>query len=103
MAEFKLAILSPNRSWFEGVAESVTAPGQDGEFGVLAHHIPLLAGLKPGVVTVHVPGGNVLYFAVDGGVLGVDKTGVRILTGRAVACDTPEAAPAALVDLKREI
>lgn len=102
MAEFKLAILSPDRSWFEGVAEEVTAPGQDGEFGVLAHHIPLLAGLKPGVVTVRAPGGKSLYFAVDGGVLGVDKQGVRVLTGRAAACATLEAARAALIDLQRE-
>ncbi len=101
MAAFRLAILSPDRSWFEGSAEAVVAPGQEGEFGVLAHHVPLLAGLKAGVVTVRASGGQSLYFAVDGGVLGVDRNGARLLTGRAVPCATPEAARSALLDLKR--
>ena len=52
MTEFSLAILSPDREWFAGPAGSVIAPGQDGEFGVLAHHIPLVAGLKAGVAVV---------------------------------------------------
>ena len=102
MTEFSLAILSPDREWFAGPAESVTAPGQDGEFGVLAHHIPLVAGLKPGLATVRAPGGKTLYFAVDGGVLGVAPNGVRILTGHAVACATPEQAAEILRDLARK-
>ena len=102
MTEFPLAILSPDREWFAGPAVSVTAPGHDGEFGVLAHQIPLVAGLKAGVVTAHVAGGKILYFAVDGGVLGVAPNGVRILTGHAVACATPEQAAEALRDLVRK-
>ena len=102
MTEFSLAILSPDREWFAGPAESVTAPGQDGEFGVLAHHIPLVAGLKPGLATVRAPGGKTIYFAVDGGVLGVAPNGVRILTGHAAACATPEQAAEILRDLARK-
>jgi F-type H+-transporting ATPase subunit epsilon len=96
MTEFPLAILSPDREWYAGPAESVTAPGQDGEFGVLARHIQMVAGLKAGVVAVRVPGGKSLFFAVDGGVLGVEKSGVRILTGHAEACATLERARAVL-------
>jgi F-type H+-transporting ATPase subunit epsilon len=102
VTEFRLAILSPDREFYSGPAESVTAPGQDGEFGVLAKHIPMIAGLKAGAVMVRAPGGKILYFAVDGGVLGVDPQGVRILIGRAVACDTPERAHLALATLVRE-
>ena len=102
MTEFSLAILSPDREWFAAPAVSVTAPGQDGEFGVLAHHIPLVAGLKPGVVTVRAAGGKALWFAVDGGVLGVAPNGVRILTGRVVPCPTPEAAARTAADLARK-
>ncbi len=103
MAGFPFAILSPDRSWFEGEAETVTAPGQDGEFGVLAHHIPLLAGLKAGVVTVRLPDGHLLYFTVDGGVLGVDKKGGHLLTGRVTPCETLEQADAVLRDLRSEL
>ena len=101
MTEFSLAILSPDREWFVGPAVSVVAPGADGELGVLANHIPMVAGLRMGVATVRLPSGKILYFAVDGGVLGVQKMGVRLLTGRVVACDTFEKAQTALANLKR--
>ena len=102
MTEFPLTILSPDREWYSGPAESVTAPGQDGEFGVLARHLPMVAGLKAGVVMARTPGGRTLYFAVDGGVLGVAPNGVRILTGHAAACATPEQAAEILRDLARK-
>ena len=102
MTEFRLAILTPDREWFAGPAVSVTAPGQSGEFGVLANHLPMIAGLKPGAVMVREPGGNARWFAVDGGVLGVDRNGVRILTGRVVACPTPENAQTAVAAFARE-
>ena len=102
MTEFRLSILTPDREWFAGPAESVTAPGQAGEFGVLANHMPMIAGLKPGAVQVRAVGGKTSWFAVDGGVLGVDRNGVRILTGRVVACPTPENARTAVAVFVRE-
>ena len=102
MTEFSLAILSPDREWFVGPVISVVAPGADGELGVLANHIPMVAGLKMGVATVRLANEKILYFAVDGGVLGVQKKGVRLLTGRVVSCDTLEKAQTALADLKRK-
>ena len=102
MTEFSLVLLSPDREWFAGPAVSVTAPGQSGEFGVLANHLPMIAGLKPGAVRVRAAGGKTLWFAVDGGVLGVDRNGVRILTGRVVACPAPESARTAVAAFARE-
>ncbi len=93
MTEFRLVILTPDREWHAGPAEGVTAPGAHGEFGVLARHIPLVAGLRAGVVRVRKAGGQAIYFAVDGGVLGVDARGeVRILAGQAAACPDGESA-----------
>ena len=37
-------------------AESVAAPSVEGEFGVFAGHLPLLAALRPGVLTYRVAG-----------------------------------------------
>lgn len=37
-------------------AESVAAPSVEGEFGVFAGHLPLLAALKPGVLKYRVAG-----------------------------------------------
>ena len=45
MTEFRLAILTPDREWFAGPAEAVSAPGQAGEFGVLANHLPMMCSL----------------------------------------------------------
>ena len=92
MTEFSLAILSPDREWFSGAAESVTAPGIAGEFGLLARHEFMVAGLKAGVVTVRMAGGDCRYFTVDGGVLGVEREGVRILTGQVAVFNTLEEA-----------
>jgi F-type H+-transporting ATPase subunit epsilon len=102
VTEFRLAILSPDREWYAGPAVLVIAPGQTGEFGVLANHIPMVAGLKPGVATVRLPDEKSLYVALDGGVLGVDKHGVRLLTSRPVVCDSLEQARSALVGLLRD-
>ena len=102
MTEFSLVLLSPDREWFAGPVVSVVAPGADGELGVLANHIPMVAGLKAGVATVRLADGKLLYFAVDGGVLGVQKNGARLLTGRVVGVDTPERAHAALAGWKRK-
>ena len=101
MTEFRLAILTPDREWFAGAVESVTAPGQDGEFGVLANHMPLVAGLKAGVLHVRAPGGETRWFAVDGGVLGIDSRGARVLTDRVAAAETPEAAQRTVADWAR--
>ena len=48
MAGFKLQIVTPLRTVFQGTVESVIAPGLDGYFGVLAHHAPLVAVLGRG-------------------------------------------------------
>ncbi len=48
MAGFKLQIVTPLRTVFQGTVDSVIAPGLDGYFGVLAHHAPLVAVLGRG-------------------------------------------------------
>lgn len=52
MATFHLQVISPEKVLFEGETLSLTAPGADGYFGVLANHAPLLSALKPGRLSV---------------------------------------------------
>ena len=47
-----LQILTPEKTVFDGEAESVLAPGKSGVFEVLKGHAPLLAALDPGNVRV---------------------------------------------------
>ena len=102
MTPFQLAILTPDRTHFAGSVEAVTAPGQSGEFGVLARHVPMIAQLNAGAVRVRAADGRTLHFAVDGGMLGVEAArGVRILATRAAACADAEAARRAAADFLR--
>ena len=47
----RLSITTPRGAVVEADIEEITAPGLVGEFGVLAGHVPLMAALKPGVLT----------------------------------------------------
>ena len=47
-----LEIVTPERVIFDGKATHVKAPGQNGYFGVLAHHEPFMIMLRPGSVTI---------------------------------------------------
>ncbi len=48
---FQLGIYSSDKTIFEGEAVSLVAPSESGYLGILASHAPLVAKLKPGVIT----------------------------------------------------
>ncbi len=48
MNTFSLRILSSNRVFFDGEAVSLTLPGMDGEYGILAHHENTVIATKEG-------------------------------------------------------
>lgn len=73
-----LAIITPDRTVFEGEVESVSLPTPSGEITVLPHHIPLLSILAPGSILLHQNGEEHL-FAVSRGAIEVDGTSVRVL------------------------
>jgi F-type H+-transporting ATPase subunit epsilon len=50
---FSVSVVTPDGPAFEGEAEMLIVPGQDGEIGVLARHAPLIATLKAGSTRVH--------------------------------------------------
>ena len=78
MATFQFDLVSPARLVFAGEVTQVDVPGVDGDFGVLAGHAPLVATLKPGVMTVIAPGGT-QRFVVFGGFAEVSPTGMTVL------------------------
>ena len=49
---FKVVIVTPDHTAFEGEAVSATIPGLAGYIGIWANHAPLVAATVPGVVTV---------------------------------------------------
>ena len=48
---FTLEIVTPSRKLLSREVEEVTAPGQEGEFGVLSGHTPFLTILKAGEIS----------------------------------------------------
>ena len=51
-ALFHLQITVPDKVAYEGEVSSLVVPAQLGYLGVLAHHAPIIAQLKPGKITL---------------------------------------------------
>ena len=86
-------IVSAESEIFHGEATLVVATGELGELGIAPKHAPLITRLKPGKVVVPQPNGEVLDFAISGGILEVQPTVVTVLADTAVrAQDIDEAA-----------
>ncbi|MBN2782323.1 MAG: F0F1 ATP synthase subunit epsilon [Campylobacterales bacterium] len=85
MEKFKLEILTPNGSIFNGDVVSVTLPGEEGEFGVLAHHSSLTTLLEAGVIDIEKGDKSVESILINWGVVQVDEEKVIVLVEGAVA------------------
>ncbi len=70
----QVSIVSPEEAIWEGEAELVIARSPEGEFGIMHNHIPFLAALVPGAVTV-VTASSREVFLVTGGFLEANGDG----------------------------
>lgn len=78
MAALRLEIVTPDQVVLSSDVEYVGAPGVDGEFGVLAGHIPLLTALSIGTLVYRI--GNKDYTAfIAGGFAEVADNKITIL------------------------
>lgn len=66
MKTFKLQVVAPDCPAVSEDATSVVLPGEMGEFGVMAGHVPFLSTLKPGVMRVVKDGRRSVYFLAEG-------------------------------------
>jgi F-type H+-transporting ATPase subunit epsilon len=82
MATFTLELVSPAKLLFSGAVDSVGVPGSDGDMTIMANHAPMMAALRPGIVTVtDARGSRRLY--VRGGFADVNASGLTILAEQA--------------------
>jgi F-type H+-transporting ATPase subunit epsilon len=86
MATFHFDLVSPEKLLFSGQVEQVDVPGAEGDFGVLAGHAPLVATLRPGILTVHGSGGA-QKIVVHGGFAEVSAQGLTVLADVAEAVE----------------
>ncbi|MBK8164487.1 MAG: ATP synthase F1 subunit epsilon [bacterium] len=78
---FKVVIVTPDRTAFEGEAVSATLPGQAGYLGVWANHAPLVAAVVPGLVTLRADeAGNEQRLAVGAGFVEISDNVVNLMT-----------------------
>jgi F-type H+-transporting ATPase subunit epsilon len=78
MANFHFDLVSPEKLAFSGEVTQVDVPGAEGDFGVLAGHAPLVAMLRPGILTIHGSGGA-QRIVVFGGFAEVSAEGLTVL------------------------
>ena len=62
---FHLTVARVGENIFDGQALSVTLPGAEGVFTVLAHHEAFVSPLKEGVITIHAEDGSVTTVTLE--------------------------------------
>ena len=87
MSTIRCDIVSAEAEIFQGEATLIVATGEMGELGIAPRHAPLITRLKPGKVVVTQPNGEVLDFAIGGGILEVQPQVVTILADTAIRAD----------------
>ncbi len=87
-SKLQLKIITPEKTIFEGVADSVTIPTTEGEIGVFPMHIALVSALASGDIVART-GEEVVPIAVSGGFIEV-KPGEHGMTEVAVLADFAE-------------
>lgn len=84
MAEgLKIEIVSPERLLVSQTVQSVTVPGTEGYFTVMADHAPFMTTLRPGFITVTGDNAAEIFF-VRGGFADVSPAGLTILAEESV-------------------
>lgn len=85
MAKVAFELVSPERLLLSLDADQVTAPGTEGDFGVLPGHAPLIASLRSGVVEIEAEsGGQVERIYIGGGLAEVTAERMTILAEEAI-------------------
>ncbi|NCQ35801.1 ATP synthase F1 subunit epsilon [bacterium] len=77
---FKVVIVTPEKTAYEGESISAVIPGLAGYIGIWANHAPLVAAVAPGLVTLKKDdAGNELRMAVGTGFVEVSDNVVNLM------------------------
>jgi F-type H+-transporting ATPase subunit epsilon len=87
MATFHFDLVSPEKLAFSGEVDQVDIPGVEGDFGVLAGHAPVVAAIRPGILTVITGGGAREKIIVLGGLAEVSDNGLTVLADVATSLE----------------
>lgn len=90
----QVKIVSAEKLLHTGEANCVVVTAENGELGILPHHAPLLARLKPGQVRVLLNNQPESIFYISGGMLEVQPDSVTVLADTAERADSLDEASA---------
>ena len=85
MAEkIQFELVSPAKLIVSAPVDMVVVPGEEGDFGALPRHAPMIATVRPGVIDVHEDGkiGNRIFVA--GGFAEVNEERITVLAEEAI-------------------
>merc|ERR1712193_382686 len=90
MSEMAFTFAAPNGVHYDGVSvKQVDVPSFSGNFGILPNHVPALAVLSPGIVTVYEDDGGTKKFFVSSGSITINEdASVQILAEEAHAVES---------------
>jgi F-type H+-transporting ATPase subunit epsilon len=86
MATFHFDLVSPEKLAFSGDVDQVDIPGVEGDFGVFAGHAPVVAAIRPGILTV-ITGGTKQKIIVLGGLAEMSDKGLTVLADVATSLE----------------
>ena len=86
MATFQFDLVSPEKLAFSGEVDQVDIPGVEGDFGVLAGHAPVVAAIRPGILTI-ISGGERQRVIVLGGLAEMSESGLTVLADVATSLE----------------
>ena len=86
MATFHFDLVSPEKLAFSGEVDQVDVPGIEGDFGVLAGHAPIIAAVRPGILTI-ISGGTSQKIIVLGGLAEMSEKGLTVLANVATSIE----------------
>lgn len=87
MATFPFELVSPEKITFSGPVEAVTLPAQEGEMMIMAGHVPFMAPLKTGLLTIVQSDNKKIRVLITGGFLDINPSQVSVLAERSLSED----------------
>lgn len=84
MATLHFELVSPEKLAYSGEVDQIDVPGLEGDFGVMAGHAPMIASVRPGILTITVNGKHEKIIVL-GGLAEVNDKGLTVLAETAMS------------------
>ena len=81
--KLQFSLVSPEKELFSGEVDGVDVPGEEGDFGVLPNHAPVMTTIRMGAIAIK-DGAETRRLFIRGGFADVTPAGLIILAEEAI-------------------